>query len=85
MASVKDLRSKALSDMSYDELSDYIKRAENAGYSRSTSKDLGKAEDLRKVMKPENYGAETVASAKTKLKNSTEISTQERLGLISRS
>ena len=82
MASVKDLRTKALSDMSYDELTDYINKAESAGYSRSTSKDLGKAEDLRKVLQPENYGSETVESAKNKLMNSTELSTQQELGLV---
>lgn len=81
MASVKDLRSKALSDMSYDELTDYIKRAEKAGYSLSTSKDLGKAEDLRKVLKPENYGSETVESAKSKLLTNTTSETQAKLGL----
>lgn len=82
MASVKDLRNKALSDMSYEELTDYIKRAENAGFSRSESKDLGKAEDLRKAMKPENYGSDTVESAIEKLRMGTERSTQARLGLI---
>lgn len=85
MASPKDLRDKPLSSMSYDELSDYISRAESAGFSRSKSKDLGKAEDLRKVLKPEKYGSETVESAKKKLRNSTETSTQEKLGLITRS
>lgn len=81
MASVKDFRSKPLSSMSYDELSDFIKKAENAGYSRSTSKELGKAEDLRKVLKPENYGSKTVESAKQKLLTNTELETQQKLGI----
>ena len=83
MASLKDLRSKPLSSMSYDELSDFIKKAENAGYSRSESKELGKAEDLRKVLKPEKYGLETVSSAKLKLSTSTTPETQQKLGISS--
>lgn len=83
MASVKDLRTKELSAMSATELRDYISRAEKEGYSLSTSKDLGKAQDLLKTLEPDKYGAETVASAKTKLLNSTTPETQQRLGITS--
>lgn len=81
MASVKDLRSKELSKMSYEELTSYIDEAERAGYKRSESKDLGKAEDLRKLLRPDNYGSETVDSAKNKLMSSTTLETKQRLGL----
>lgn len=67
--------------MSYDELSDFISRAESAGYSRSKSKELGKAEDLRKTLQPSKYGEETVANAKTKLMSSTTPETQQKLGI----
>ena len=67
--------------MSYEELSDFISKAESAGYSRSESKELGKAEDLRKTLKPEKYGSETVDAAKKKLLTSTTPETQQKLGL----
>lgn len=81
MASAKDFRNKPLSEMSYDELTTFIKKASDAGYSISTSKELGKAEDLRKVLKPEKYGSKTVQDAKNKLSNSTTAETQARLGI----
>lgn len=81
MASVKDLRTKPLSEMSTSELRDYIKRAEQAGYSISESKDLRKAVDLLKVQEPDKYGSETVESAKKKLSSSTTPETRARLGL----
>lgn len=81
MASVKDLRSKPLSSMSYDELTNFIKTATNAGYSISTSKELGKAEDLRKVLKPNKYDDKTVQSAKDKLVTNTTLETQQNLGI----
>lgn len=42
------------------------------GKTLSTSKEYGKLEDYIKTLRPENYGAETVASAKAKLANSTQ-------------
>lgn len=83
MASVKDLRNKALSDMSVSELRDYISKAEKAGYSISTSKDLGKAVDLIKVQDPSGYSSKQVESAKDKLRSNTTVATQTRLGLVS--
>lgn len=83
MASVKDLRTKALSDMSAGELRDYLDKANKAGYKISDSKDLGKAQDLLKVLEPSKYGSETVSSAKTKLSSSTTPETQQKLGLTS--
>lgn len=81
MSSVKDLRSKALSDMNADELNSYIKTAEKSGYSISESKDLGKAVDLLKVLNPSKYGSKTVESAKNKLLNNTTPETQSKLGI----
>lgn len=81
MASVKDLRDKPLSDMSYQELTDFIKRAEKAGYSISKSKELGKAENLRKLLRPDKYGKKTVEDAKKSLKVSTTTETQAKLGI----
>lgn len=42
------------------------------GKTLSTSKEMGKLEDYIKTLKPENYGAETVESAKKKLATSTQ-------------
>ncbi len=81
MASAKDFRNKPLSEMNYDELTDFIKKASKAGYSISTSKELGKAEDLRKVLKPEKYGSKTVQDAKNKLSTNTTAETQAKLGI----
>lgn len=81
MASVKDLRNKALSDMSVDELKAFIKKAEGAGYEISKSKELGKAVDLIKVQSPSGYDSKQVESAKLKLSSSTKPETQARLGI----
>lgn len=81
MASVKDLRTKPLSEMSADELKSYISTAEGQGYTISESKDLGKAVDLLKVLDPSGYGSETVASAKNKLASNTTLDTQQKLGI----
>lgn len=43
------------------------------GKTASTSKEYGKLEDYIKTLKPENYGAETVASAQKKLSTSTQV------------
>lgn len=81
MANVKDLRDKPLSEMTADELRGYIDTAEKSGYSLSESKDLGKAQDLLKVLEPDKYGSETVESAEQKLLTNTTPQTQQKLGI----
>lgn len=81
MANVKDLRDKPLSEMSAEELRGYIDTAEKSGYSLSESKDLGKAQDLLKVLEPDKYGSETVESAEQKLLTNTTPETQQKLGI----
>lgn len=81
MATQKVPRSKPLSSMTPDELKAYVKAGKDAGYTSSTSKDIGKAIDLLKVQSPDKYGANTVASATTKLQTSTTPETQQRLGI----
>jgi hypothetical protein len=83
MASVKDLRTKPLSSMSASELKSYIKAGEKAGYTLSTSKDLGKAQDLLKVLEPNKYDDKQVQSATQKLLTNTTPQTQQNLGLVS--
>jgi len=51
------------------------------GKTLSTSKELGKIENAIKVLRPENYGREAVASATEQLKMSTEPLTQQQLGI----
>lgn len=85
MASVKDLRSKPLSSMSATELRGFISSGEAAGYSLSTSKELGKAQDLLKVMEPAKYSPNQVTAAGEKLKSNTTPETQVALGLRSAS
>jgi len=82
MANVKDLANKPLSAMSFEELGDLQKRAKRElGLGISDSKFLGKAEDLRKALRPEKFGTETVESAKQKLRSNTELATQQKLGI----
>ena len=51
------------------------------GKTLSTSKELGKVENAIKVLRPENYGREAVASATEQLRMSTEPLTQQQLGI----
>ena len=78
---VKALRTKELSQMSVQELKDYVKKAEGKGFSISKSKDLGKAVDLIKVQEPKGYSQKQVESAKTSLQTKSEIPTLQRLGI----
>lgn len=77
----KQLRNKALADMSAQELKDFISKGEKSGLSLSTSKELGKAQNLLKVLEPEGYGAKQVESAKTSLQTQSSIPTLEKLGI----
>jgi hypothetical protein len=81
MANIKELRTKPLADMSATELRGYIDTAENAGFSISKSKDLGKAVNLLKVLEPTKYGTKTVEAAKTSLQTQSSIPTLEKLGI----
>lgn len=78
---VKSLRTKELSQMSVQELKDYVKKAEGAGFSISKSKDLGKAVNLLKVQTPEKYGSKTVEAAKTSLQTQSSIPTLQKLNI----
>lgn len=53
--------------MTLTELKSYRQELMDQGKTLSTSKELGKVEDLIKTKQPEKYGKETVASAYTKL------------------
>lgn len=73
MASVKGL--------SVDQLKSKINELKAQGKSESTSKSLGKYVDALKVLQPDKYGADQVASAKLKLSSSTDPDTQVQLGI----
>jgi hypothetical protein len=77
----KSLRNKELSQMTSQELRDFIKKGEGAGLSLSTSKELGKAQNLLKVLEPTKYGSKTVESAKTSLQTQSSIPTLQKLGI----
>lgn len=53
--------------MSLTELKKYRQKLQDEGKTLSTSKELGKVEDLIKTKEPEKYGEETVSSAYKKL------------------
>lgn len=55
-----------------DQLKAKIKELKDQGKTESKSKKLGKYVDALKVLTPDKYGAETVASAKLKLASSTQ-------------
>lgn len=78
---LKSLRSKPLSSMDAGELKSFIKAGEKAGYSLSTSKELGKAQNLLKVLQPSGYSAKQVESAKQSLTVNTEVPNLQRLGI----
>ncbi len=77
----KSLRNKELSQMTSQELRDFIEKGEGAGLSLSTSKELGKAQNLLKVLEPKKYGSKTVESAKTSLQTQSSIPTLQKLGI----
>lgn len=58
--------------LSVDQLKAKISELKSQGKTESNSKELGKYVDALKVLTPEKYGAETVASAKKKLASSTQ-------------
>ena len=78
---LKSLRTKELSSMNAGELKSFIKSGEKAGYSLSTSKELGKAQNLLKVLEPSRYGKSQVESAKKSLTVNTEVPNLQRLGI----
>lgn len=67
--------------MSASELKSFISAGEKEGYTLSTSKELGKAQDLLKVLEPSKYGSDQVASATKKLQVNTTTETQQKLGI----
>ena len=78
---VKALRTKELSQMSVQELKDFVKTAESKGFSISKSKELGKAVNLIKVQEPKGFGSKTVEDAKKSLQTQSSVPTLERLGI----
>jgi len=58
---------KAIKSMTLEEAKAYKSELKASGKELSTSKEMGKVEDLIKTLQPEKYGKETVASAYSKL------------------
>jgi hypothetical protein len=79
------MASKSPKSMNLEQLKAYKQELKGQGYTLSTSKEMGKVENLIKTLEPQKYGKETVSSAYKSLSSGVKYTggwTEKNLGAI---